>query len=81
MSFLNPNSRMLDFLFQPKRLNRFLITEISVGVTSMVEIGQEKMDSIGKWLRQVSPQTAEALLSYDLRPNLFEWKKYVKSER
>jgi glutamate racemase len=81
VSFLNPNSRMLDFLFQPKRLKRFPNAEVSVRVVSMVEVVQEKMDSIGKWLRQVSPQTAEALLSYDLRPNLFEWKKYVKSER
>jgi glutamate racemase len=80
-SILNPNSRMLDSLFQSQRLNRFPSTEISTRVVSMVEISQEKKDSIGKWLLKVSFQTAEALSHYDLKPDLFEWQKYVKSKR
>lgn len=81
LSFLNPNSKMIDFLFQPQIQNRFKTTNISVDVVSMVEISEEKMDSIGFWLRKVSPKTAEALKNYDKRPDLFEWEKYVISEK
>lgn len=79
--FLNPNSKMIDFLFERQRQNRFPDIETSVSVVSMVEISQEKIDSIGGWLEKISPQTAEALIRYDLRANLFEWKEYVNSDR
>lgn len=81
LSFLNPNSKMIDFLFKPQIQNRFKTTNISVKVVSMVEISEEKINSLGCWLRKVSPQTAEALINYDKRPDLFEWEKYVISER
>ena len=81
LSFLNPNSRMIDFLFEPQRRNRFKSTEISVRAVSMVKIGKEKIDSIGKKLSEISPQTGEALFNYELKPSLFKWKKYVISER
>lgn len=79
-AFLDPNSKMSDFLFESKRQNRFKNTEISSQVVSMVKISPERIDSIGKWLNEISPQTAEALSNYDLRENLFEWKKYLISE-
>ncbi len=79
-AFLDPNSKMSDFLFESKRWNRFKNTEISSQVISMVKISQERMNSIGKWLNEISPQTAEALFNYDLRGNLFEWKDYMISE-
>jgi hypothetical protein len=47
----------------------------------MVEIGKEKIESIGKRLGETSPQTSEALSNYELKPNLFKWKEYVISER
>lgn len=81
LAFLNPNSRMSDFLFESQRWNRFMSTEISSKAVSMVKISQEKMDSIGKWLKGTSPQTAEALSNYELKENLFEWQKYLTSER
>ena len=81
LAFLNPNSEMIDFLFEPQRWNRFARTEISLRTVSMVKIGKEKIDSIGKMLNEISPQTGEALFNYELRPNLFKWKEYVISER
>jgi glutamate racemase len=80
LDFLNPNSKMSDFLFEPQRRNRFTSTEISSRVISMVKISPERMDSIGEWLKRISPGTAEALFSYELRENLFEWRKYLTSE-
>ena len=81
LGFLNPNSKMIDFLFESQERNRFDGTEISIRVVSMVEIGKEKIESIGKRLGETSPQTSEALFNYELKPNLFKWKEYVISER
>lgn len=81
LGFLNPNSKMIDFLFEPQERNRFDGTEISIRVISMVEIGKEKIESIGKRLGETSPQTSETLSNYELKPNLFKWKEYVISER
>jgi glutamate racemase len=81
LGFLNPNSKMLDFLFESQEQNRFDGTEISIRVVSMVEIGKEKIESIGKRLGETSPQTRDALSYYELKPNLFKWKEYVTSER
>jgi hypothetical protein len=72
---------MLDFLFESQEQNRFDGTEISIRVVSMVEIGKEKIESIGKRLGETSPQTRDALSYYELKPNLFKWKEYVTSER
>jgi len=81
LGFLNPNSKMLDFLFESQERDRFDRTEISIRVVSMVEIGKEKIESIGKKLGETSPQTRDALTYYELKPNLFKWKEYVISER
>lgn len=81
LDFLDPNSNMSDFLFESKRRNRFKSTDVSSQVISMVQISQERIDSIGKWLKGISPHTAEALFNYELRENLFEWRKYLTSER
>lgn len=77
---LNPNTHMADFLFARQNAGRFEETGVTASVVSMVEIGKEKIDSIGAWLRNVSPQTAEALSLYTLRENLFEWKKFTTSK-
>jgi len=78
LAFLNPNSKMSDFLFESKRRDRFRSTEISSQVVSMVKISPERIDSIGNWLKGISPHTAEALFNYELRENLFEWRKYLE---
>jgi glutamate racemase len=75
VAFLNPNSKMLDFLFESQERNRFNRTEISIRVVSMVEIGNQKIESIGKRLGETSLQTRDALSYYELKPGLFKWKE------
>ncbi len=70
---LNPNSRMIDFLFAPGRAGRFPGTRIAVRVISMVEISPERIGSIGRWLALTSPETADALTSYEHVSDLFGW--------
>jgi len=78
LAFLNPNSHMTDILFPEKYQNRFERTEITQDVVSMVEISQERIDSIGSCLDILSKQTVKALRDYDLQERLFVWKKYLK---
>jgi len=81
LGFLNPNTRMNDFLFSNQMRSRFEKTDVSAQVVSMVSIDKSRIDSIGSWLRELSPLTAEALQNYIHRPDLFEWKKFLHSER
>ncbi len=74
-AILNPNSRLANVLFKPELLGRYSKTQISVRVVSMIEVGGQKIESLGKWLSAVSPETAEALGRYQLDPSLFEWKQ------
>ncbi len=78
LAILNPNSRMIDFLFPPQTRNRFENTDVSVRAISMVEIDKDKRDTLGQWLRRISPQTAEALENYELKDDLFEWESLIK---
>ncbi len=80
LAILNPNSKMIDFLFPPGTQDRFKKTDISVRVISMVEIDKNKKDSLGYWLQQTSPQTADALKNYELKEDLFEWKSLIKDQ-
>ena len=48
-----------------------------VQIMSMVEISRQKIESLAAWLERVSPETAEALRQYELRPSLFEWREFV----
>ncbi len=79
-AFLNPNFRMNDFLFQSPRTGRYKKTDVSVRVVSMVEIEKKRIQSIGTWLEELSPQAADALRNYTHDPKLFEWKKFVSGE-
>ncbi len=74
-AILNPNTRLADVLFKPEFLGRYPKTQLAVRVVSMVEIGRQKIESLGNWLSAVSPETAEALGRYELDPSLFEWKE------
>lgn len=77
-AILNPNSKMAEILISTKLKNRFAATAIQAKVVSMVEISRQKTDSLGEWLRKVSPETAAALAKYELKPELFEWKRFIK---
>jgi glutamate racemase len=79
VQFLNPNSRMNDFLFRPQYRDRFQRTDISVRIVSMVEIGEGKMESLGSLLLPISPQTTDALRKYEWKEDLFLWKSFVKN--
>jgi glutamate racemase len=79
-AFLNPNFRMNDFLLQSPHKVRHQKTDVSVKVVSMVEIDAKRIGSIGRWLEDLSPQTADALRNYTRDSNLFEWKKIVRGE-
>ncbi len=75
LAILNPNSKMTDFVFKPEYMKRHERTKVTARIVSMVKISQEKIQSLGKWLQDISPETAEALRNYELNPALFEWKK------
>lgn len=79
VAFLNPNSKINDFLFRPQFQNRFQNTDTSVRIVSMVEIAKKKVESLGSFLRPLSPQTAEALQEYEWKEDLFEWKSFLKN--
>jgi glutamate racemase len=79
-AFLNPNARMLEFLFVPETQGRYPETRVTVEVVSMVEIGTARQRSIGSRLREISPQTTEALAGYRWDPGLFEWDSLVKRD-
>ena len=78
LGILNPNSEMLNFLFESEYKNRVKKTEISARLVSMVEIAANKKKSLGKWLDKVSPEVAAALANYELKPDLFKWQEYIK---
>jgi hypothetical protein len=65
---------MLDFLFESGDRNRARTTEISARVVSMVEIAENKRQSLGGWLSKVSSEVSAALAIYELRTDLFTWK-------
>ncbi len=81
LGILNPNSRMLDFLSAPQDKNRAKATDISARVVSMVEIAKNKRKSLAGWLDEVSPEVAAALTNYELKPGLFKWQEYLKTDR
>lgn len=77
---IDPKSRMIDGLFKSIQKDRFKQVDISVSVVSMVEIGEDQIKSIGGWLKEHSPRVADALEKYQYKPDLFEWKKFIKTK-
>ena len=75
---INPNSKMTDVLVPPAPVRRYAASAVSTKVVSMVEISKQKIEALGDWLRKISPETADALARYELKPDLFEWKRYIK---
>ena len=80
LAILNPNARMLDFLFSSQNHSRSRNTSVTVEVISMVQIKEAQQKSIGTWLQTISSRTAEALGSYKWDPDLFEWKSLIRRD-
>jgi len=71
---LNPNTQMIDFLLGEPRFEE---SSINVRVVSMIDIPEDRRDSIGRYLQGVSPVTAKALGNFELTTELFEWQRLV----
>ena len=72
LSILNPNEELVDFLFPPRLAGRNEKSKITVRVVSKVEIERDRLESIAGFIRGISPRTAEALLAYELKEDLFQ---------
>lgn len=77
-AYLDPNSRMVDFLLPESHWQRHPGTDVSVRVVSMIPLADAAIDSIGRFLHGVSPVTETALREYELLPGLFEWASYLE---
>jgi len=73
-AWLDPNTRLVDFLLPAGLQQRFPGAKLSVRVVSMTAIPEQSRDSIGRWLHNVSPVTENALRHYEHVPGLFEWR-------
>lgn len=73
-AFLDPNTRMIDFLLPEPLQQRYAQSEIQVKVVSMIDIPKDRQESIGRWLHRASPVTEAALRDFELKPDLFEWR-------
>ncbi len=80
LAILNPNARMLDFLFSGQNQNRSQNTSVTVEVISLLRIKDAQQKSIGNWLQTRSPRTADALRQYLWDPDLFEWKSLIQRD-
>jgi glutamate racemase len=81
LAVLDPNAGLADSLISSEYEHRFPKTEVSARVVSLVEISGQKIQSLGRWLERVSPETAVALQRYEHSPSLFEWKRFVAPQR
>jgi glutamate racemase len=70
---VDPNARMSEVLFPPGSGRRTDRPEILVEVVSRAVITSEEATSIGGLLEPVSPATAQALRSYELKKDLFPY--------
>lgn len=77
-TFLDPNYQMVNSLLDPAYKNRFKTININVKMVSMVNIPKTSILSIGRYLEDVSPETAAALRAFELEQDLFAWKNLVK---
>lgn len=76
-AYLDPNASMSDFLFPSANRGRFPESAVGVRVVSMIPIPRPAVDSIGRYLDTVSPETAAALRRYERVEDLFEWRSLV----
>jgi len=76
-AFLDPNTRMIDFLLPASMRQRYRQSEVTVKMVSMIDIPVDRQDSIGRYLHAISPATETALREFELRPDLFEWRDLI----
>lgn len=77
-ALINPNTAMNDFFFENEIVTNN--PKISFLVTSQASIDKNKIETMSRLLKDESPQLIEALNSYNLNPNLFEWKSLINHE-
>jgi glutamate racemase len=77
-AFLDPTPHMVDFIFAGARAKRFKETRSEIKVVSMVPIARQAIESLGRYFKLISPETAKALANYELKENLFEWKSIAQ---
>lgn len=70
-AILDPNEPLLDALFPPRLRGRYRESEVTVRVVSKVRIERDRLESIAGPIRRISPKTADALIGYELRDDLF----------
>ena len=68
---LNPNRVMSKFLFEQGNDVVCSKTNIDIKVVSKIVIDDIKIDSISRLIKDISPETAEALTKYKHKPALF----------
>ena len=73
VAYLDPNPFMADFMFTDATTHRYPQSEVTIEVVSQPELSPGKLGSIYSLIEPVSPQTAEALLDYQFKPDFFEW--------
>ena len=64
-AYLDPNTKMIDFLLPVSLQNRYQQSEVDVKVVSMIDIPVDRQDSIGRYLHSISPTTETALHKYE----------------
>ena len=72
---VDPTTRMSDVVFAPGRSDRFFSTAAQVSVVSRATITEAERNSIGGLIRQQSAATASSLAAYEVKRNLFEFKR------
>ena len=73
-AWLDPNTRLVNFLLPADLQQRYPRAQVTVKVVSMTDIPAEIRDSIGRWLHTVSPVTETALRNFERVPDLFDWR-------
>ncbi|MCP4045960.1 MAG: hypothetical protein GY732_08240 [Gammaproteobacteria bacterium] len=76
-AYLDPNTRMIDFLLPAELHQRFKQSTIDVKMVSMIDIPADHLGSIGRYLHSVSPVTETALREFERVPDLFQWRELV----
>ena len=71
VTVLDPSQRMAAFLFESCGRKRHSRTALDMRVVSRIVWDQTKIDAISEIIEKQSAETAEALKSYEHKPDLF----------
>jgi len=72
VKIINPNSSMINFLFQKKDYKKKMLTNINIKIVSQVEITHDERTALKNILEKEAPLVSEALDNYDFEQNLFQ---------